>query len=84
MTQIIFIRRHHSIEFFFLQNFEEILRINIGKQFLILGGPPTVKGDDRMTNFKTSHGDQFQGKWEKPVQTLPAVSDPVRLREGLS
>lgn len=35
-----------------------------------------MKGDDRMTNFKTSHGDQFQGKWEKPVQTLPAVSDP--------
>lgn len=50
---------------------------------MILGGPPTVKGDDRMTNFKTSHSDQFQGKWEKPVQTLPAVSDPVRLREGV-
>lgn len=50
------------------------------------GGPPTVKGDDRMTNFKTSHGDQFQGKWEKPVQTLPApygynipVGDPDKV-----
>ncbi|KAK3098905.1 hypothetical protein FSP39_024189 [Pinctada imbricata] len=35
------------------------------------GGPPTIIGDKRTTNFHTTHEDQFQGRWEKPVQTLP-------------
>lgn len=39
-----------------------------------LGGPPTIKGDDRSTHFNTTHGDTFLGKYEKPVATLPVVN----------
>ncbi|KAJ8304077.1 hypothetical protein KUTeg_017660 [Tegillarca granosa] len=36
------------------------------------GGPPTIKGDARTTNFDTTNKDTFQGEWQNPVQTLPA------------
>jgi hypothetical protein len=38
------------------------------------GGPPTITGDGRLQHFDTTHNDQFNGKWEPKVPTLPAVS----------
>ncbi|XP_071094903.1 stabilizer of axonemal microtubules 5-like [Haliotis cracherodii] len=35
-------------------------------------GPPTIKGDPRMTHFDTSTGDQFPGKWQPRVKPFPA------------
>lgn len=35
------------------------------------GGPPTIKGDERNSNFQTTHNDSFIGAYVKPVQTLP-------------
>ncbi|XP_064649535.1 stabilizer of axonemal microtubules 5-like [Lineus longissimus] len=36
------------------------------------GGPPTITGDGRLQQFDTTHNDQFDGKWEPKVATLPA------------
>lgn len=35
------------------------------------GGPPTIKGDERNSNFNTTHNATFMGMYEKPVPTLP-------------
>lgn len=52
------------------------------------GGPPTIKGDGRTSNFNTTHNDTFMGEYEKPVQTLPVppsynvpVGDPNKVVE---
>ncbi|XP_041361242.1 testis-expressed protein 45-like [Gigantopelta aegis] len=36
------------------------------------GGPPTIKGDDRHVHFHTSQREEFPGKWQPRVPSLPA------------
>ncbi|KAL3867036.1 hypothetical protein ACJMK2_044273 [Sinanodonta woodiana] len=54
------------------------------------GGPPTIKGDDRQGNFKTTYNDIFSGSWVPRIPSLPAPTgsnipggdpDKISLRE---
>lgn len=40
----------------------------------ISGGPPTVKGDERLSNFNTTHNLMFPDKSQPRVKILSAVS----------
>ena len=42
--------------------------------FIVLGGGPTIMGDDRQHHFRTTHTDQYRGASLPRLTAFPAVS----------